>query len=134
MQLPHVRKEGSIDLTEIMYLALHLWPKVTMHRRCRYLRRHLEPFVDCLVPESAVRQYFFTTEHGLCGFCMQGAKIGDRVSVFSTGESEGTVVPLIVRPHEDEEYSMVCVAWLQDGWEDLVEYLGNTEPQNILIR
>lgn len=65
---------------------------------------------------------------------MQGAKIGDRVSVFSTGESEGTVVPLIVRPHEDEEYSMVCVAWLQDGWEDLVEYLGNTEPQNIIIR
>jgi hypothetical protein len=77
---------------------------------------------------------FFVTKHGLGGFCMDGAEVGDTVSVLFRDISDFPDIPFIIRPRDDGGYAMITVAWVPKYWQDLSRFRETLEPQTIVIR
>jgi hypothetical protein len=77
---------------------------------------------------------FFVTKHGLGGFCMDGAEVGDTVSVLFRDISDFPDIPFIIRPRDDGSYAMITVAWLPKYWQDLSRFRQTLDPETIVIR
>jgi hypothetical protein len=78
--------------------------------------------------------FFFVTKHGLGGFCMEGAEVGDTVSVLFRDISDFPDIPYIIRPRDDGSYSMITVAWVPEYWQDLSRFRQTLDPETIVIR
>jgi hypothetical protein len=77
---------------------------------------------------------FFVTKHGLGGFCVDGAEVGDTVSVLFRDISDFPDIPYIIRPRGDGSYAMITVAWLPKYWKHLSRFRQTLDPETIIIR
>jgi hypothetical protein len=77
---------------------------------------------------------FFVTRHGLGGFCVDGAEVGDTVSVLFRDIPDFPDIPYIIRPRGDGSYAMITVAWLPRYWKHLSRFRQTLDPETIVIR
>jgi hypothetical protein len=77
---------------------------------------------------------FFVTKHGLGGFCMDGAEVGDTVAVLFRDISDFPDIPFIIRPRDDGSYAMITVAWVPKYWQNLSRFRQTIDPETIVIR
>ena len=79
-------------------------------------------------------RFFFVTKQGLGGFCMNGARVGDTVSVLFRDVSKFPDVPFVIRPRDDGCYSMISTAWVPENWEDLSRFQGTFHTRTLVMR
>jgi hypothetical protein len=95
-----------------------------------------QPLFEILIGNlsSLDPMFFFVTKHGMGGFCMDGAEVGDTVSVLFRDILNFPDIPYIIRPRDDGSYAMITVAWLPNYWKHLSRFRQTLDPETIVIR
>ena len=100
-------------------------------------RRFLAPLLysglqQVLAPRGCdVLSGFYATDNGLYGLCLPGAQVGDVIARLFRGAA--FEIPIVLRPEAPKRYSVVCVASVSDGWEEVCRARGAVDPEEVVL-